>query len=176
MKTKRTGERGMSIIEVLLSIAVALVFITGINQLVATGIQASNLGKQRSTAAQLASEGLEAMYSIRENDGIQFTGGWAGLTAANEYYQPTQSGGTWNLGSKLTANPPPALPSPFGQYTRTVKIEPVQRASGGFGCNGQVQNSGACTDNNTRKITVTVTWYERGVQKTHREAGLLTNI
>jgi len=159
-----------------MSIAVALVFLTGISQLLSVGLQAGDIGRLRATAAKLASEGMEAMYNIRENGGISFTSGWSGLTSASDYYQPALFGGTWVLGSKSSASPPPAMPSPYGQFTRTVKIEAVRRDIVGLGCNGEVSDTGACDDANTRKVTVTVTWTERGVAKTYITVGLLTNI
>lgn len=176
-KSKR---RGLTIVEVLVALALAATFMVGIYQLSSVGIQSGNLAKVRSAAIQLASEAMEGMYVIRQNDGICFTSTGC-LTGTTEYYQPISTGGTWSLGTKRIYPPYPPIPTSLSgtSYDRTVKIEAARRYMIGFACTGALTNEtggSTCADDDTRKITVSVSWSERGVAKNYTLTSILTNL
>lgn len=164
--------QGLTIVEILVSLALALTFVTGVSQLISVGLKASDVSRKRATAVQLASEGMEAMYNIRRNNSDTFfTIGT--ITGGSSYYQPVFASGVWSLNSKISTTPVPTL-APFPGFSRNVKVDRVNRL-GGF-CKNDISDSASCPDDNSMKITVTITWYEGGVQKTYQTIGLLTNI
>ncbi len=114
-------KQGISLVEVLISIALILVFIVGVSQLANIGLQGGKEGDLSIQASLLAQEGIEAMYAIRDSGGFIFLpspGSDSFITSVNEYYQPIFSGGIWQLGSKRNTQPPAVLSAPYQKFTR----------------------------------------------------------
>lgn len=168
--------KGFTLVEILIVIALALTFSVGFISLYRLGLLSGTKTSNQFQAQELAKEGIEAITAIRDQGGVDWD--WTNTpsnTASNEYYQPSISGTFWILGSKLTASPPPTLPSPYAKYTRTVKIEAVQRA---VGCGSNVCSivlAGGTNDIGTRKITSIVTWNDETGPKTASISSYLTH-
>ncbi|MBI3282844.1 type II secretion system protein [Candidatus Curtissbacteria bacterium] len=154
-------QAGFTFVELVIVMGLALVFLLGTSSLFYLAIRSSSKASFASQARALAQEGIEAVIAIRDIGGADWD--WSNtplITAAGEYYQPFLSTSTWKLGNKLNASPAAKLSPPDDAFTRTVKIESVQRA---VGCGlpiCSIVTAGGTVDVNTKKITVIVSWSE----------------
>ena len=98
---------GFSIVEVILSVAVFIMLVTGFAGVYLYGQESTSLSGNRARAALLAEEGLEAVRNIRDDDFANLSDGTHGLAI---------SGSTWGLsGSSDTT----------GIFTREISIASV---------------------------------------------------
>jgi hypothetical protein len=106
------------------------------------------LGVEQTAATQYASEGLDAVRSIKNR-------GFANLSAVNATGRSViLSGGVWTFGADNTTNT--LTHSTTDNYIRQVKVEPVNRSLASP--NGNIVASGGVLDPLTKKVTATVTW------------------
>lgn len=130
-------QRGQSLIELLIAIALAAVILPGIM----FGLISSREGKaqegQRLQAFHYLKEAEDVVSSLRAE-------AWSNI-ATNNTYHPVSNGTRWNLatGSEVID----------GIFTRQLVISSVQRDS-----NGNIVSSGGVTDPSTKKIDYTVSW------------------
>ena len=100
------------------------------------GFDMNRLGIEQTIATQFASEGLEIVKSIKNQGFINLVNSLA--TGVS------QSGGVWIFsGSNNT----------FDKYTRVISVEDVYRD-----INNDIVTTGGALDNQTKKISSTVTW------------------
>ncbi|MFA5933461.1 MAG: hypothetical protein WCV81_04260 [Microgenomates group bacterium] len=130
-------QKGQSLIELLIAIALAAVIIPGI----LSGLIASREGKaqegQRLQALTYLKEEEEAVRSVRE-------AGWSNI-ASNNTYHPVQGATSWSLATgSETIN---------SNFTRQVAISSVQRDS-----SGNIVLSGGVIDPSTKLAVYTVSW------------------
>jgi len=141
IRSIRNSNVGFSVIEVILAAAIFMIFATGAVGVVIQGLSSNRLGEEQTVATQYASEGLEAVRSIK-NRGFSNLVNSSGTGLA-------RSGTVWVFsGSNNTFTPKPGK-----TYTRVIKVEPVYRNA-----NGDIVTSGGTLDNLSKKITSTVTW------------------
>lgn len=177
MKTLiRKQKPGISLVEVIFSIGLFTIFSFGIAQLTTLGLFTGVQGRSQTRAASAAQEGFEAVVSIRNVGGDSWN--WHDTpvnTGSGEYYQPAKDESGWHLGNKLAGSPPAPLSFPNQAFTRTVKIESVARAStcGAVICD--IVEAGGVVDVNSRKVTVSVSWQEKGETQLVDFTGYLTN-
>lgn len=134
------GNKGASIIEILVVIAILAVTLTALLGLANFSLSVQGLVRQTTQAKGLAQEAMEAVRSIRDNGGwSQIINGSHGLAASAGYWSFS---GTENI---------------INGFTRTISISDVQRDA-----SSNVVESGGVVDPDTKKITVTVSWSERG--------------
>ena len=131
--------KGFLLIEILIAIALAAIFLPAIGLILSFGLNAASGGDKNLTANGLAQEGMEAIYYLKSQNDVNWD--WSSTPVntdptIKEYYQPKQVGGVWQLESKTTT--PTVTKDP---YTRKIEI--------GDGFSG---------DPSSRKITVYVTW------------------
>ena len=156
-------QKGFSLIEILIAIALAAIFVPAISKLFTLSLQSSSQGRAYSEAYTIAQEQMEAiLYLKSQNDP---TWDWINTPENNadsppDYYQPQFTSGTWQLGTKTTT------PAIRNGYTSTVTISPVHR------CGDEIcQDESAPIDPEadiglfTKFITVTVSWLESGHPK-----------
>ncbi len=128
--------RGQSIVELLVAIAVAAVVIPGI----AAGLFAARQGKaqeqQRLEAVALVHEAHEAVRVARESS-------WVNV-ATNGTYHPVISTPTWALGNGADV---------VNGYTRSITIDAVYRNA-----SGTIVLTGGTLDPSTKKVTIIVAW------------------
>jgi type II secretory pathway pseudopilin PulG len=129
---------GSSLVEVLLLIGVFALISVGVISTLLTSSHAAKQGMEFVVAAGYIEEGIQAVRSIRDQDYTLLTNGTYGLSTASGYYE--FFGGSQSLGG--------------GDYTRTITIEDVYRASG---LSGDIALSGVL-DENTKKVTVNLVW------------------
>lgn len=140
---------GFTLVEVIVAIALSVIFVPAIIKLISFASAATSQGERYTQAYSYAQEALEAIYYIKTNDETQWD--WKTTpvnTTPGEYYQPDKVSGVWKLGAKTTN--PVVTRKPF---TRKVEIKLVRR------CGDEICNDpGASPDSFTRLITVYVTW------------------
>ncbi|KKR81115.1 MAG: hypothetical protein UU73_C0003G0011 [Candidatus Daviesbacteria bacterium GW2011_GWA1_41_61] len=135
-------EKGFSILEVILAAAFFIIFATASVVAVLQSMNANRLGVEMSITNQFASEGIEAVKSIKN----QSFSNLAATTSAGLRRHPTNNiwefYGTSNTLAQNAAD----------DYIRTIKIEGVNRDG------GNIVSSGGTLDPDTKKITSTVSW------------------
>jgi hypothetical protein len=114
-------------------------------------------GVRNAEATSLAEEAMEAVRKLRDES---WTTNIVSKAAGTTYY-PNISSNKWVL---QTTNP---LPTSF--YTTTIVFSNVNRDA-----SSNIATSGS-NDANTRKVVVTVTWRESGVDKTVPLTAYITN-
>ena len=143
--------KGIFTIEILVAVAIITVTLTSLLGLVGFSLRAAALTKETFLANELTKGAIEAVRNIRDGDWDKMTNGNHGLTNA---------GGFWDFtGTEDTIN----------GFTRTILIEDVYRdntpgdseATDDIETDGIIEGSDYL-DFNTKKITVTVSWQEKG--------------
>lgn len=135
---KNKYKQGFSLIEIILAIAVFVIFSSGAVAVILQGISANRLGKEQTIATEYAAEGLEAIRSIKNQS-------FSSLISTPSAGVTRSLAGTWIFsGTSNTFD---------GRYTRTIAIADVYRDG-----SGNIVGSGGTLDSNTKKITSTVTW------------------
>lgn len=132
-----TSQKGFSVIEIILAAAIFLIFSGGTIFVILQGYSSNQLGEEETIANQYASEGLEAVRSIKNQS-------FTNLLA-------TTSAGLTRSGSNVwTFN---GLSNVFGKYTRSISVSAVQRDG-----SGNIVASGGSADPDTKKVSSTVSW------------------
>ena len=158
-------EAGFSLIEIVVAIGLAVIFIPAIVIIFSLSITAASQGENFTKAFALAQEGMESVIYLKAQNNTAWD--WQNTpvtTLTNEYYQPQQSGGIWQLGGKTTA--PVVTAAPF---TRRVEIVGVKRCGYSI-CDDPL----ALTDANSRKVIVYVSWPEKGQNQEVKLEGYVT--
>lgn len=132
---KSLGQQGLSIIEVILAMAIFVIIASTAAAVVIHSFSANRLAEEEAKAALMASEGLEAARSIKNQD-------FANLVAGN--YGLDSSQGFWQL---------EPTPTTGGKYQRIVTIDDVFR-----GEQGEIVVFGGTIDQQTKKISCQVSW------------------
>lgn len=152
------SQRGIALVEILVVIAIIGVAIFSLYELVVISRTTTSNQLRRTQALALAQEGIEAVRNLRDQS-------WGTniepLSTSTNYYA-TLSGSNWAL---TTTNPGPI----DTLFTRTLVFESVNRDA-----NSNISESGS-SDPDTRKVTATVTWTERGNARSATLATYLTN-
>ncbi len=157
-------QAGQTLIELVISIALMLIIITGVTVLTVKGLQNSQFSRNQVQATKLAQEGIEKMRTIRDNN---FTVcGWAasantvapnGLWSANCTtgckYIIRQTSGTCNVSSTsdlwINFNSSPSVTEDIGVSGVTFKR--VVTVTNGTDLTGALNP-------NVKNINVTVSW------------------
>jgi Tfp pilus assembly protein PilV len=149
----KTAKSGQSILEIIIAVAIFTLSMSSVVVLY-LGVFKTNLKNNERLRADLyLQEGLEAMRSIRDYNYSQLVNTTTGgLSRTSGYWLLTGS------------------PETLGQFTRTIRVEDVQRNSS---CN--IVASGGTVDSNSKKVTVTITWDYDGVPGTTSAIEYLNN-
>lgn len=138
-------QAGFSVIEIVLAVSIFMILSTGTIAVILQGLDSNRLGEEQTVANQYASEGIEAVRSIKNQ-------AYTNLTAVNPTPRAVNPiGGVWTFGADGTSN----QFGPNNKYIRTVKVDPVSRD--GVPPLGNIVVSGT-NDPDTKKITSTVSW------------------
>jgi prepilin-type N-terminal cleavage/methylation domain-containing protein len=180
--SSRRGERGFTMIEVLISVVVLTIGLVSLLAMFTVAIAAVNNSQEDMIAKQEAEEALESIYTARNTSQITFnsiqnvSNGGIFKDGAQRILDPGPDGVDGTV-DDLNSNPYCAGPSqclvlagqdgvlgtaddsylPLNNYTRTIAITNVNLPSG-------------APDLSLRQITVTVTYYStqfKATQKTY---------
>ena len=138
----KQGNKGFSLIEVLIACTILSLSVLSLISASTKGLQVSRQALRQTQVAYLLEEGGEAVKSIRNDAWSNISG----LTNGTTYYISFNTGtNKWT-----TSTTPNTIDSIF---TRTVVISAVNRDS-----NDDIVTSGGTLDSLTKKVTVTVTY------------------
>ena len=137
---------GFSILEVILAAALFIIMATGAVTIIINGYNANRLGLEMTVANQFASEGIEAVKSIKNQ-------AYANLV--------NSSGCSLNRVSNVWVFDSPCATDTLthnseDNFIRTIKVEDVRRDA--TPPDGNIVNTGGTVDPDSKKITSTVTW------------------
>lgn len=134
--TYQIGQKGFSIIEILLAGALFTLFAWAATDGILMSLETNRLGRETTIATEFASEGIEEVRAIKErnfNDMVESSG--TGIDRQSDFFVFS---GTENT---------------FEKYTRVIVIEPGFRDG-----SGAIVESGGDEDPDTFRVTVTVSW------------------
>ncbi|MDO8498667.1 MAG: hypothetical protein Q7S44_02675 [bacterium] len=139
-------EGGFTVLEVVIAAALFVLFAVASIGVVVQGYNANRLGAEYTVASQFASEGLEAVKSIKNQqfsllDSSAYTSGTGLIRNGSE---------VWQFEGNNTSDI--LLHNSQNNYTRVIKMEDAQRDG-----SGNIVASGT-PDPDTKKITSTVSW------------------
>src|SRR3989344_6133361 len=141
-KTIHNGERGISLVEVVVMVFVATVLLFSIAEVAKISFHTFSAKKLEYRAVLYLNEGVEALRAMRDES---WTTNIAPITASTTYYVvPTAN--SWTA----TAVSPGQLDVIF---TRTVTLQNVLRDSA-----DDIDPAGSVADPDTRKVSVAVSW------------------
>jgi len=169
MKKNQKLKRGASIIEILTVIAVIAISLTSLLGLSSFSLRASNLIKQTSQANIISQETMEGVRNFRDgvnwnNDDPENKYDGLGKVTTGIYYHLEKSNDVparWMLiqGEQTLDN-----------FTRKIVFADVYRNA----ITGNIE-AGGNFDPNTKKVTVNVSWTERGISHQIEIITYLTN-
>lgn len=132
-------EQGQSIIEFIIAVAILAIIAGSTVTVILGAFSTTRLAEEETQATFFATEGIEAVQSIRNQN-------WDGLVNGDPHGL-TKSGGIWTFFG--TSDDPDGT----GKFTRTIAIADVQRNS-----EGKIVESGGTVDPDSKKVTSTITW------------------
>jgi hypothetical protein len=133
------NSKGFSVVEIILATALFLIFSGGSIAVILQGFDANRTGTEKIVANQYATEGIEAVRSIRNQAYTKLV-----ATASTGVFQVPAGTGVWTFSG---------VSNTFGKYTRVITISTVNRDA-----SGNIVASGGSQDPNTMKVTATVSW------------------
>ena len=159
------NQNGFSILEVILSAGIFLIFSTAAVVLVISALESNRLGNEETIATQYTAEGMEAVRSIRNRSWVTLTSksdlGNQGLAAG--------VGGAWDwngMSNSLPSDP---------RFIRSVSISCISRDGAG-NISSDIVCSNPSSDPNTRKIRAVTNWsFSSARQKTTDLISYLTD-
>ena len=154
-------EEGISVIEIVVVVAIITIALTSLLGLASFSLGISSLIKQTNQANDIARETMEAVRNFRDGT-IWNTNGLGALATSTDFYPQatgTPSGWQLNLGTQIVDS-----------FSRKVVFEDVMR-DGNF----NIVTTGGTNDPDTKKVTVTVSWQERGRSHQVKLVSYLTN-
>lgn len=136
---------GFGLIEVLVVAVIMGLIITGLVTLTNFSLSVSQRLKNNIIATNLATEAIEAAKVVRNEN-------WSGISALTlgSPYHPAKAGSplNWTLASNSEV---------INNFSRQIVVSAVNRDN-----NDDIVTSGGTLDSNTKMITATVSWSERG--------------
>jgi prepilin-type N-terminal cleavage/methylation domain-containing protein len=155
---QKIGQRGIGLIEILVALSIfslALAFLMGLSNFL---MKLNTQMKSNTIATNLAAEAIEATLAIKQGDWDVFS------ALANEtVYHPVKTGSplVWALS---------AGEENINGFVRQITLSSVYRDS-----NDDIVLSGGLLDNQSRKVTATVSWIENGKNQQTLLSEYLTN-
>jgi len=161
--------RGISIIELLVVIVIIGVAVVALLGFGTFSLRTASLLKQTTQASFLVQDYVEALKNYRDNTG------WDDDDPGDNYDGLGQVTTGIPLHLKLSGDTPPRWQLLLGQETRgiftgEIVVEPVERDG-----SDNIVESGGTVDPQTKKVTVTVSWEERGGTRELETETYLTN-
>jgi len=151
-------EQGQSLVEIVVALFIISVIISSFGGLALGGNYLLLRSSQTIQARALASEGIDAVRSIRNRDWNEFIYEQSALAVV---------GGEWHLAGEGTTEQ-------IGRFTRLIELSPVYR-NGSFDIVAP-NYSGASLDENSREVRVGVSWEIRpGTLRSVTSQTYLTN-
>lgn len=161
VKISLRGKNGLSLIEILVAIAIISSALVSLLELTSFSLRITSLINQSNQANNMAQELMEQVRNFR--DGTYWDVNGLGIIATNTDYYVQKSG------TPVRWQPSQGTET-VGIFTRKVVLEDAMRDA-----NDDIVAAGGTKDPNTKKVTVTVSWEERGNSHQIELIGYLTN-
>lgn len=127
---------GFSLIELLFAGALFSIFSWGMIEVLAYSLESDRLGEEMAAASLYATEGIEAVRSLRARD--------FNALVVDDAAGIAKESGEWQLSGDSDTD---------GKYQRTIAVAPVNRDG-----DGNISEGDGSDDPDTRRVTVTVSW------------------
>lgn len=139
--------------------AIAMLLLLGVGSVAANKVATSGvkINQYRSEANRLATEGMEAMMSVRVQN-------FSGLSVG--VFHPVLDGSGWSLVAGAET---------VGNFTRTITLSSVMRNLTCFSAICDIVSAGGIVDVNTFKVEVKISWTESGKANNLVLDSLITN-
>ena len=158
---KSHNQRGISIIEILIVISIITISLTSLLGLVSFSLNTASLIKQSFKANNIAQESMEQIRNFRDSTQWNTDGLGTLATGIDYYVEKSGSPLRWQLIQGTET---------IDGFTRKIVFEGVTRDG-----SDNIVEIGGISDLNTKKITVTVFWYERNRDHQTELVTYLTN-
>lgn len=155
------GNKGVSLMEILIVTAILGFSVSGLLGLISLSVTSSTINKSFSQADALSQETIEQVRNFRDGT-LWSINGIGTLTVGSDYYPEP-------VGSPLAIQMTSGTKTESG-FTKKVVFENASRDY-----NDDIVSSGGTLDPNTKKLTVTVSWQERGRSHQRQLITYLTN-
>jgi len=129
--------KGQSIIEVIVAVSILVIIAASSVVAILGAFSSGRLAEEETRASLIASEGLEAVQSIRNQSWSDLIDGLYGLENLD---------GAWVFSGNEDTDP-------TGKFTRTVELLPVRRD-----LTGDITQSGGIVDEDTKEVIINVNW------------------
>jgi len=161
MTTIQNNKKGGSMIEILVVIAIIATTLTSLLGLISFSLKITTLTRQTSQANNIAKGIMEQVRNFRDGTNWNTDGLGTLITDTNYYVQKSGSPPKWQLfqGTKTINN-----------FTQKVIFGDVMRNE-----NDDIVISGGTNNPDTKKITATVSWEEKGTAHQIELVTYLTN-
>ena len=168
-KQHRNYSKGISIIELLVVIMIIGVAVSALISFATFSLKTASLFKQTTQASFLVQDALEALKNYRDNTG------WSDDDPLNTYDGLGVVSTGVPLHLELSGDTPPRWQLLLGQetlgiFTRDVVVESAERDT-----SDNIVASGGTLDLETKKVTVIVSWEDRGAARNLEIITYLTN-
>lgn len=155
-----TLRTGFGLVETVVGAAILLTLMLGLGEVGRLAFRLVDDSNLKLRATFLTEEGIEALRILRDTS---WSTNIAPITLDTNYYL-TFSGGTFSLGTA-------AAPAVDGLFNRQIRFSAVSRDS-----NDDMVESGGTLDPNTKRVTVGVSWVNRGRTASTTISTYLTNL
>ena len=142
------GNKGISLIEILVAVAIISSVLISLLGLTSFCLRITSIINQTNKANNMAQEMMEQIRNFRDVTSWNVDGLGAITSNIDYYIQKSGTPATWQLiqGTETVNG-----------FTRKVVFEDVMR-----NLDDDIVDSGGVNDPNTKKVTVTISWEERG--------------
>ncbi len=151
---------GFGLVEAVIGIALISVFLVGITAVARFSSRLVFSAESELQATFLLEEGVDAVKGLRD---ASWTSNIAPLFIDTDYWL--------QFGGNAWALTPSVKPFIDGRFDRRVKVFTVLRDS-----SDDIVVSGGTADPNTKKITVSVSWFDRGATTTETASTYISNL
>ena len=145
------GKKGISLIEILVAVSIIAVTLTSLLGLASFSLKTTMLVKETNQANNIAQEMMEQIRNLRDGTSWNVDGVGTLTAGINYYIQKVGDPAQWQALS--------GTETVYG-FTKKAVFENVMRDG-----SDNIVEAGGINDADTRKVTVTVSWQERG--RTH---------
>jgi len=153
------NQKGLSLVEVIIATSIIVIFLTALIGAYSLYLNLSLSNLQKVRATFLAVEGIEAVKILRDTEWSSQIGP---IVSGTDHYIDF-TGGTW------VATTSALMIDNF--FERVFVLSDVNRDA-----SSDITESGGTLDPNTKKVTVTVSWNDKGATSTKVISTFITNL
>ncbi len=166
MSSMRTDQRGSLILEIIVSAGVLALFTVAIGGIIVANARVVTSANLESRAIVLARENMEQVIAIKQS-------AWSGVALTSPSSKYTMQYVAVPAPHYVMAQDLAGTGEQIDGFTRTVMMTPGMRDE--HNPAKPLSDTGTLRDDNVRKVTVTVTWNDRGRDRNETLTTYLSN-